>query len=46
MFELGDSASITKFRRASKMKFDVHGMCGSTKILLVGFVGLRSLPAA
>ncbi len=36
MFELGDSASITKLRRASKMEFDVHGMCGSIEMLLVG----------
>ena len=33
MFELGVSASVTKLRRASKMEFDVHGMCGSIKML-------------
>jgi hypothetical protein len=33
MFELGDSASITKSRRASKMEFDVHGMCTSINVV-------------
>jgi len=33
MFELGDSASITKLRRASKMEFDVHGMCASINVV-------------
>jgi hypothetical protein len=31
MFELGVSASFTKLRRASKMEFDVQGMCGPIK---------------
>src|SRR3979411_281868 len=50
MFELGDSASITKLRRASKMEFDVHGMCGSLKMLSIGSLvvlcGLRSFRGA
>jgi hypothetical protein len=29
MVELGDSASITKLRRASKLEFEVHGMSAS-----------------
>ena len=33
MFDLGDSASITKLRRASKTEFDVHGMCGSINVV-------------
>src|SRR6266851_3067291 len=35
MFELGDCASITKLRRASKMEFDVHGMVASINMLLI-----------
>src|SRR5216684_8410298 len=50
MFELGDCASITKLRRASKMEFDVHGMVASINMLLIrslsDFVGRRSFPAA
>jgi hypothetical protein len=33
MFELGDCASITKLRRASKMEFDVHGMVASINVV-------------
>jgi hypothetical protein len=50
MFELGDCASITKLRRASKMEFDDHGMLASINMLLIRslseFLGRRSLPAA
>jgi hypothetical protein len=35
MFELGVCASVTKLHRASKMEFDVHGMCGSIKMLSI-----------
>jgi len=42
MFELGDCASITKLRRASKMEFDVHGMLASINMWLIrSFVGIR-----
>jgi hypothetical protein len=33
MFELGDSASITKLRRVAKMEFDGHGMCASIDVV-------------
>jgi hypothetical protein len=49
MVELGDCASITKLRRASKKEFDVHGMLASINMLLIRslseFVVRRSLSA-
>jgi hypothetical protein len=43
MFALGDSASITKLRRASKMEFHVHGMGASICMLESGLCRISSL---
>ena len=35
MYELGDSANVTKLRRASKMEFDIHGIGASINMLSI-----------